>query len=96
MLGYPVDPQIEDKLNQKIKEITERSDEIIKIAHSLNDLRNHSDSFACGIAIGRLYNSFFYQCHRILERDPTDEEFMEFLGLLGSKQKEILNALGLR
>ena len=87
--------QLEEKLNQKIKEVTEKSDEIFKIINSLDTLRTHSDSFAYGIAIGRLYNSFYYQCRRILKRNPTDEEFSDFLKILHTKQKEILDALRL-
>ena len=87
--------QLEEKVNQKIKEVTGKSDEIFKIINSLDELRTHSDSFAYGIAIGRLYNSFYYQCRRILKRNPTDEEFSEFLEMLGKKQKEILDALSL-
>lgn len=87
--------QLEEKVNQKIKEVTGKSDEIFKIINSLDELRTHSDSFAYGIAIGRLYNSFYYQCRRILKRNPTDEEFSEFLEMLGKKQKEILDALRL-
>ncbi|MDE1872930.1 MAG: hypothetical protein KGH99_05585 [Thaumarchaeota archaeon] len=87
--------QLEEKVNQKIKEVTGKSDEIFKIINSLDELRTHSDSFAYGIAIGRLYNSFYYQCRRILKRSPTDEEFSEFLEMLGKKQKEILGALRL-
>ncbi len=85
--------QLEEKVNQKIKEVTEKSNEIFKIINSLDKLRTHSDSFAYGIAIGRLYNSFYYQCRRILKRNPTDEEFSEFLCMLHEKQKEILDAL---
>ena len=87
--------QLEEKVNQKIKEVTGKSDEIFKIINSLDKPRTHSDSFAYGIAIGRLYNSFYYQCRRILKRNPTDEEFSEFLEMLGKKQKEILDALRL-
>lgn len=90
-----VDHKLEEKVNQKIKEVTGKSDEIIKIIDSLDDLRNHSDSFAYGIAVGRLYNSFYYQCRRILKRDPTSDEFSEFVEMLGKKQNEILDALRL-
>ncbi len=90
-----VNPQLEEKVNQKIKEVTGKSEEIRMIINSLGNLMTHPDSFAYGIAIGRLYNSFYYQCRRILKRNPTDEEFSEFLEMLGKKQKEILNALGL-
>ncbi len=85
--------QLEEKVNQKIKEVAEKSDEIFKIINSLDELRTHSDSFAYGIAIGRLYNSFYYQCRRILKRNPTDDEFSEFLNMLHKRQKEILDAL---
>lgn len=95
MPTYDVDSQLEEKLNKKIEEVTEKSDEIFKIINSLDKLRTHSDSFAYGIAIGRLYNSFYYQCRRILKRNPTDEEFSEFLGMLHKRQKEILDALRL-
>jgi len=90
-----VNSQLEEKVNQKIKEVTGKSDEIFEIINSLDKLRTHSDSFAYGIAIGRLYNSFYYQCRRILKRNPTNEEFSEFLEMLGKKQKEILDALRL-
>jgi len=88
-----VDSQLEKKLNQKIKEVKEKSDEIFKIINSLDKLRTNSNSFAYGIAIGRLYNSFYYQCRRILKRSPTDEEFSEFVDILQRRQKEILDAL---
>ena len=85
--------QLKEKVDQKIEEVTLKSDEIFKIINSLDDLRTHSDSFAYGIAIGRLYNSFYYQCRRILKRNPTEEEFSEFLEILNKNQKEILDAL---
>ena len=90
-----MDTQIKEKMNQKIKEVEDKSDEIFKIIESLNQLRTHSDSFGYGIVIGRLYNSFYYQCRRILKRDPTKEEFMEFLDMLNKRQDEILNSLKL-
>ncbi|MEO9276183.1 MAG: hypothetical protein ABI340_00160 [Nitrososphaera sp.] len=90
-----MNPQLEEKLHQKIKEIADRSDEVSKIIKSLDKLRTHSDSFGYGIVIGRLYNSFYYQCRRILKRNPTDEEFIEFLKILNETQKEILDSLKL-
>ena len=88
-----MNPQLKEKVDQKIKEVTMKSDEIFKIINSLDELRTHSDSFAYGIAIGRLYNSFYYQCRRILKRNPTEDEFSEFLEILNKHQKEILDAL---
>ena len=87
--------QLEEKINQKIDEATSHSDEIFKIINSLDKLKTHSDSFAYGIAIGRLYNSFYYQCRRILKRNPTDEEFSEFLEILKKRQQSLLEALRL-
>lgn len=39
-------------------------------------------AFGRGVAAGRLYNSFHYQTRRILKRDPTDEEFDEFVRIV--------------
>ena len=85
--------QLEEKLNQKISEVADKSDEILKIVKSLDTLNASSDSFGYGIVIGRLYNSFYYQCRRILKRNPTSDEFDEFLEIQNKKQKEILNLL---
>jgi hypothetical protein len=90
-----MDPKLVEKINQKIKEVAENSDEIFKITNSLEKLRTHSNSFAYGMAVGRLYNSFYYQCRRILKRNPTKEEFLEFLTIIKKRQKEILDALKL-
>ena len=90
-----MDSQLEEKVNQKIREVAEKSDEIFRIINSLDKLRNRSDSFGYGIVVGRLYNSFYYQCRRILKRNPTNEEFSEFLGILNKRQKEILDSLKL-
>ncbi|VVC06186.1 Uncharacterised protein [uncultured archaeon] len=88
-----MDKQLEGKLDQKISEVADKSDEIFKIVKSLDELKAHSDSFGYGIVIGRLYNSFYYQCRRILKRNPTNEEFEEFLEILNKRQKEILDLL---
>lgn len=90
---YIMDKQLEGKLTQKINEVADKSDEILKIVKALDELKTHSNSFGYGIVIGRLYNSFYYQCRRILKRNPTSEEFEEFLAILNKKQKEILNLL---
>jgi predicted transcriptional regulator len=90
-----MDKKLEEKINQKINEVAENTNEIHKIISSLEKLRTHSDSFGYGIVIGRLYNSFYYQCRRIQKRNPTDEEFLEFLNTLNKNQIKILNALKL-
>lgn len=88
-----MEEQLKIKINQKISEVADKSDEILKIATALKELKNNPDSFGYGIVIGRLYNSFYYQCRRILKRNPTSEEFDEFLNILNKKQHEILDLL---
>lgn len=90
-----MDKKLEEKINQKINEVAENTNEINKIINSLEKLRTHSDSFGYGIVVGRLYNSFYYQCRRILKRNPTNEEFLEFLDTLNKNQVKILDALKL-
>ena len=90
-----MDKKLEEKINQKINEVAENTNEIYKIINSLEKLRTHSDSFGYGIVVGRLYNSFYYQCRRILKRNPTNEEFLEFLDTLNKNQVKILEALKL-
>jgi hypothetical protein len=46
--------------------------------------------FGHGIVIGRLYNSFYYQSRRILKRNPTEQEFSEFIQLLKKHENELL------
>lgn len=84
---------LEDIIEQKIDSTFERLDEIIKITESLDKLSVKDNAFAFGIIIGRLYNSFFYQCRRILKRDPTEQEFLEFLKILKKRQPEFLEKL---
>ena len=84
---------LEDIIEQKIDSTFERLDEIIKITESLDKLSVKDNAFAFGIIIGRLYNSFFYQCRRILKRDPTEQEFLEFLKILKKRQSEFLEKL---
>jgi len=90
-----MDKKLEEKINQKINELEENTNEIYKIINSLDKLRIHSDSFGYGIVIGRIYNSFYYQCRRILKRDPSNEEFLEFLEILNKNQVRILDTLKL-
>jgi hypothetical protein len=88
-----MDKLLEEKINQKINEVEDKSDEIFKLVKSLDELNSNPNSFGYGIVIGRLYNSFYYQCRRILKRNPTSEEFDKFLEILHKRQKEILDLL---
>ena len=82
-----------EKINEKINEILTNKDEIKKIRQTLDKLEKDEKSFVYGIVIGRLYNSFYYQCRRLLKRDPTNEEFTEFLGILKKHEIEFLEKI---
>ncbi|MCH6571718.1 MAG: hypothetical protein IH780_04015 [Thaumarchaeota archaeon] len=84
---------MEDKLReiiiQKINDALSNVDEIQNITNSLGESSHETNDFSYGIVIGRLYNSFYYQCRRILKRGPTEKEFLEFLEILKQKESEI-------
>ena len=88
-----MDKRLEQKINEKIHEALTNINEIHQLAKTLDEKRSDSKHFKYGIMIGRLYNSFYYQCRRILKRDPTKEEFSEFLEILTQRQDEILKRL---
>ena len=76
------------KIEQKIQDsITTKDDikELIKLLSTIDD----SKSFALGIVVGRLYNTFFYQSKRILKRDPTKQEFEDFLKFIENKKSDL-------
>ena len=76
------------KIEQKIQDsITNKDDikELIKLLSTIDD----SKSFALGIVVGRLYNTFFYQSKRILKRDPTKQEFEDFLKFIENKKSDL-------
>ncbi|MDX1533635.1 MAG: hypothetical protein R3230_05475 [Nitrosopumilaceae archaeon] len=86
-----MDEKLKEIINKKINEVLENTNEIQSIIQSLKVLSADQNSFAYGIIIGRLYNSFHYQCRRILKRNPTDEEFSEFLEILKKQESKFLN-----
>ena len=78
------------KIEQKIKDSITTKDvikELIKLLSTIDD----SKSFALGIVVGRLYNTFFYQSKRILKRDPTKQEFEDFLKFIENKKSDLEN-----
>ena len=79
-----------EKIKQKIHETISNKDEIRQIIQSLSSLDN-SKSFALGIVVGRLYNAFYYQTKRILNREPTEIEFIEFLEFIKNKKSDLEN-----
>ena len=84
-----MDDKLREVIEKKIDGVLTKTDEIKKIIESLDELSTKTDSFSFGIIIGRLYNSFYYQCRRLLQRDPTKQEFSEFLEILKLRQSEI-------
>ncbi|MCA9812858.1 MAG: hypothetical protein KC483_08360 [Nitrosarchaeum sp.] len=78
------------KIEQKLEEIASNKSELQQIAKSMPCVTD-TKSFFYGIVVGRLYNSFYYQSKRILERNYTDYEFQEFLEFLKSKEIFIEN-----
>ena len=82
-----MDEKIQKVLEEKIHESTSRVNEITSLVNSLEQTKN-PDVFGRGIIIGRLYNSFYYQSRRILKRNPTEQEFSEFIQLLNDHYDE--------
>ncbi|MEE8255378.1 MAG: hypothetical protein V3R12_00825 [Nitrosopumilaceae archaeon] len=85
-----MDEKLQEIIEKKINETFSNTDEISQIIKSLEVLSTNKESFAYGIVIGRLYNSFYYQCRRVIKRNPTNQEFTEFIGLLKKRQSEFL------
>ena len=78
-----MDEKIQKVLEEKIRESTSKINEITTLVNSLGESKERCMwAFGRGIIIGRLYNSFYYQSRRILKRNPTDQEFTEFIQLL--------------
>ena len=84
-----MDDKLREIIIQKINDALSNADEIQNIINSLGELSHETNDFSYGIVIGRLYNSFYYQCRRILKRGPTEKEFLEFLEILKQKEPEI-------
>ena len=78
------------KIEQKIKDTISNKDDIKQLIQLLSNI-DDSKSFALGIVVGRVYNSFFYQSKRILNREPTKDEFEEFLELIKTKKSDLEN-----
>ena len=82
--------EILKKLEQKISDIVSDNKDLAQIGCFFSN-SDDSKSFSLGVVIGRLYNSFYYQSKRILNREPNDEEFKEFMNLIKSKKSILEN-----
>jgi len=79
-----MDKILKKKLEEKIQETLSQRNEI-KQLQTLSDISD-SKSFVLGIIVGRLYNSFYYQSKKNLNREPTADELSEFIELVKSKK----------
>ena len=85
-----MDEILEKKINEKILETVSQKEEIKKLIESFSELGD-SKSFFLGILVGRIYNSFYYQSKRILNREPTKEEFENFVEFVKGKKSDFEN-----
>jgi len=85
-----MDETLLKKIEQKIQDSISNKDEIKQLIKSLS-LIDDSKSFALGIIVGRIYNTFYYQSKRILNREPTKQEFQEFLEFVKNKKSDLDN-----
>jgi len=75
-------------MEQKIQDAISNKDEIKQLLQLFSNIDN-SKSFVLGIVVGRIYNGFYYQSKRILNREPTKEEFEEFLEFIKNKKSAL-------
>jgi hypothetical protein len=85
-----MDEPLLKKMEQKIEDIISNKDDIKQLIKLLSNI-DDSKSFALGIVVGRLYNAFYYQSKRILNREPTKNEFEEFLEFIKNKKSNLEN-----
>ena len=76
------------KMEQKIQDTISNKDEIKQLLQLFSNIDN-SKSFVLGIVVGRIYNAFYYQSKRILNREPTKQEFEEFLEFVKNKKSAL-------
>ena len=79
-----MDKILKKKLEEKIQETLSQRNEI-KQLQTLSEISD-SKSFVLGIIVGRLYNLFYYQSKKNLNREPTADELFEFIELVKSKK----------
>ena len=75
-------------MEQKIQDAISNKDEIKQLLQLFSNIDN-SKSFVLGIVVGRIYNAFYYQSKRILNREPTKQEFEEFLEFVKNKKSAL-------
>jgi len=83
-----VDEILLKKIEQKIQDTISNKDDVKQLIQLLSNIDN-SKSFALGVVVGRIYNAFYYQTKRILNREPTKQEFDEFLEFVKNKKSDL-------
>ena len=86
-----MDEKLLKKIEQKIQDMVSDKEHLQNLSSLISSSSDYQ-SFVFGIIVGRLYNSFFYQSKRILNREPTEQEIQEFLKFVESK-KSVLESL---
>jgi hypothetical protein len=76
------------KIEQKIQDTISNKDDVKQLIQLLSNI-DDSKSFALGVVVGRIYNAFYYQTKRILNREPTKQEFDEFLEFIKNKKSDL-------
>jgi hypothetical protein len=85
-----MDKILKNKIEEKIQETISNKNELKQLVKSLSTI-DDSKSFLLGVLVGRIYNAFYYQSKRILNREPTEEEFQEFLNFVKSRKSNFEN-----
>ncbi len=78
------------KMEQKVQDAISNKDDVKQLIKLLSNI-DDSKSFALGVVVGRIYNAFYYQSKRILNREPTKNEFEEFIEFIKSKKPDLEN-----
>ncbi|MBT5200417.1 MAG: hypothetical protein HOK63_04655 [Thaumarchaeota archaeon] len=78
------------KIEQKIQDTISNKDDIKQLIHSLSSI-DDSKSFVLGIIVGRIYNAFYYHTKRMFNREPTSDEFQEFLEFIKKRKPDFEN-----
>lgn len=85
-----MDPELKLKVAEKMQETVDRGAEIRAMAELFSD--GATDDFVGGVIAGRLYNSFYYQCRRIENRNPERAETQEFLAMVSAEWDRMVAA----
>jgi|TARA_B100001750_G_scaffold197085_1_gene169567 bacterioferritin (cytochrome b1) len=80
-----MDEKIKEILTEKLNHSLNQNEDIEKLIACFENVDNNS--FYTGILVGRLYNSFFYQYRRILKKNPSNDEFTEFIDFIKNNLK---------